>query len=58
MERPMAEHQQDIKRILRYVAGTLDYGLHYTRHPGATCFVRCYDSDLASDVDTSKSVGL
>jgi hypothetical protein len=54
----MAEHQQDIKRILCYVAGTLDYGLHYTRHPSTTCFVRCYDSDLASDVDTSKSVGL
>jgi hypothetical protein len=24
MERPMVEHQQAIKRILRYVTGTLD----------------------------------
>ncbi|XP_062186676.1 uncharacterized mitochondrial protein AtMg00810-like [Phragmites australis] len=26
MERPTVEHQQAIKRILRYIAGTLDYG--------------------------------
>jgi hypothetical protein len=29
MEHPTVEHQQVIKRILRYVAGTLDYGLRY-----------------------------
>ena len=33
MERPMMEHLQAIKRILCYVAGTLDYGLHYGRAP-------------------------
>jgi hypothetical protein len=33
MERPTTEHQQAIKRILRYVAGTLDYGLRYERCP-------------------------
>jgi len=33
MERPTMEHLQAIKRILRYVAGTLDYGLHYGRAP-------------------------
>jgi hypothetical protein len=27
MERPTMEHQQAIKRILRYIAGSLDYGL-------------------------------
>ena len=31
MERPTMEHLQAVKRILRYVAGTLDYGLHYGR---------------------------
>ena len=31
MERPTMEHLQAVKRILRYVAGTLDYGLHYER---------------------------
>ena len=31
MQRPTTEHQQAVKRILRYVAGTSDYGLHYPR---------------------------
>jgi hypothetical protein len=47
------EHQQAIKRILRYVEGTTDYGLHYPRCPSAEHFIGY--SDLASDIDTSKS---
>ena len=39
MERPTMEHLQAIKRILRYVAGTLDYGLHYGRAPDMARFV-------------------
>ena len=31
MEWPTMEHLQTVKRILRYVAGTLDYGLYYRR---------------------------
>ncbi|MCH1922046.1 hypothetical protein L9G15_21830, partial [Shewanella sp. A3A] len=27
MQRPTTEHQQAVKRIIRYVAGTLDHGL-------------------------------
>jgi len=49
------EHLQAVKRILRYVAGTLDYGLVYKRIPGTASFVGYCDSDLADDVDTSKS---
>jgi hypothetical protein len=55
MERPMMEHLQTVKRILHYVAGTLDYGLHYARAPDTTRFVGYCDRDLAGDVDTSKS---
>lgn len=55
MQRPTAEHQQAVKRILRYVAGTSDYGLHYPRCPGAEHFIGYSDSDLAGDIDTSKS---
>jgi hypothetical protein len=55
MERPMVEHQQAVKRILRYVAGTLDYILHFTKAPGTARFVGYCDSDLAGDIDTSKS---
>ena len=55
MERLTMEHVQAVKRILRYVAGTLDYGLHYGRAPDTAWFVGYYDSDLVGDVDTSKS---
>jgi hypothetical protein len=55
MERPTMEHLQAVKRILRYVAGTLDYGLHYERAPDTALFVGYCDSDLVGDVDTSKS---
>jgi hypothetical protein len=34
MQRPTTEHQQAVKRIIRYVAGTLDHGLYYPRCPG------------------------
>ena len=37
------------------MAGTLDYGLVYKRIPGTASFVGYCDSDLAGDVDTSKS---
>ena len=54
-ERPTVEHLQAVKRVLRYVARTLDYGLHYKRAPGTAHFVGYCDSDLAGDIDTSKS---
>jgi hypothetical protein len=55
MEQPMVEHQGAVKRILRYVAGTLDYCLHFTKAPGSARFIGYCDSDLAGDIDTSKS---
>jgi hypothetical protein len=35
MQRPMMEHQQTVKRIIRYVIGTLDHDLYYPRCPGS-----------------------
>jgi hypothetical protein len=55
MERPTVEHQGAVKRILRYVAGTLDYGLHFTKAPGSARFISYSDNDLVGDIDTSKS---
>ncbi|WVZ62288.1 hypothetical protein U9M48_012052 [Paspalum notatum var. saurae] len=57
MQRPMAEHQQAVKRIIRYVAGTLDHGLCYPRCPGEAHLVGYSDSDSdhGGDIDTSKS---
>jgi hypothetical protein len=44
-----------VKRIIRYVAGTLDHGLYYPRCPGEAHLVKYSDSDHAGDIDTSKS---
>jgi hypothetical protein len=55
LERPTVEHQQAVKRVLRYVAGTLDYGLHFTKAQEAARFIGYCDSDLAGDIDSSKS---
>jgi hypothetical protein len=54
LQRPATEHQQTVKRIIRYVAGTLDHGLYYPRCPGAAHFIRYSDSDHTGDIDTSK----
>jgi hypothetical protein len=44
-----------VKRIIRYVAGTLHHGLYYPRCPGEAHLVGYNDSDHAGDIDTSKS---
>jgi hypothetical protein len=51
----MTEHQQTVKRIICYVAGTLDHDLYYPRCPGKAHLVRYSNSDHAGDIDTSKS---
>ena len=56
MERPMVEHQGAVKRIPRYIADTLDFGLHFTKASGSACFIGYTDNHLAGDVDTSKSM--
>jgi hypothetical protein len=55
IEQLTMEHQQAIKQILRYITGTLDYGLWYEQCPDAAHLVGYYDSDLTNDIDTSKS---
>jgi hypothetical protein len=49
------EHLQVVKRVQHYVVGTLDYGLHYARAPDTAHFIGYCDSNLAGNVDTSKS---
>jgi hypothetical protein len=55
MQRPTTEHQQAMKRITRYVAGTLDHGLYYPRCPGEAHLIGYSDSDHVGDIDTSRS---
>ncbi|XP_076936693.1 secreted RxLR effector protein 161-like [Bidens hawaiensis] len=55
MHKPTACHYGAIKRVLRYVAGTVEYGLLYER--GRNVHLGCYtDSDWASSIDDRKSI--
>jgi hypothetical protein len=44
-----------MKRIIRYIAGTLDHDLYYPRCPGEAHLIGYIDSDHTGDIDTSKS---
>ncbi|XP_074341959.1 secreted RxLR effector protein 161-like [Apium graveolens] len=57
MERPTTLHQQAVKRILRYVQGTINYGLVYTKGHGDYILSGFSDSDLAGDMVDRKSTG-
>ena len=54
MSAPKADHWIAAKRVLRYVRGTLDYGLLYTRSSDPT-LSGYTDSDWAGSVDDRKS---
>jgi hypothetical protein len=55
MQRSTTEHQQAVKRIIHYVAGTLDHSLYYPRCPGEAHLIGYSDSDHTDGIDTSKS---
>jgi hypothetical protein len=55
MEDPRQEHMAAMKHLLRYVAGTIDYGLAYTRGDAELQLVGYSDSDMVGDVDDRKS---
>lgn len=57
MERPTVMHLNAAKRILRYVKGTLEYGLVYTAESGNSILTGYSDSDLAGHIDDRKSTG-
>jgi hypothetical protein len=55
MENPTTEHMAAVKRVLRYISGTLHYGCHYKRKREARLMMGYSDSDQAGDIDTRKS---
>lgn len=55
MENPTMEHLSAVKHILRYVAGTLHYGLCYIKGLGEFKLYGYSDADMAGDVDDCKS---
>lgn len=48
-------HWKAAKRILRYLKGTIEYKLHYTKN-GNKNLIGYTDSDWASDIDQRRSV--
>ncbi|XP_074328332.1 secreted RxLR effector protein 161-like [Apium graveolens] len=57
MEKPTILYQNAAKRILRYIKGTLDFGLIYTRDNKNNMITGYLDSDLAGHVEDRKSTG-
>lgn len=55
MEKPTDVHLQAVKRILRYVKGTIDFGLTYARGNEENIITGYSDSNLARDVDDRRS---
>jgi hypothetical protein len=56
MQQPHSDHLATVKHILRYVAGTCEWGLFYARGDGEEPVLRGFsDSDLAGDIDGRKS---
>ncbi|KAH9110032.1 hypothetical protein AeMF1_015050 [Aphanomyces euteiches] len=54
LNNPGKSHWESAKRVMRYVAGTLNYGLIYT---GTSLTLTAYsDSDYASDPTTRRSI--
>jgi hypothetical protein len=55
LEAPAAPHWAAVKQILRYIAGTANYGCCYKRGTGAPTLVGFTDSDYTGDRDDRKS---
>ncbi|XP_074322920.1 secreted RxLR effector protein 161-like [Apium graveolens] len=55
MERPTTLHMNTVKRILRYIKGTVDYGLVYAKGTGNYLLSGYSDSDLAGNIKDRKS---
>lgn len=56
--KPSSKHVGALKRVVRYLAGTMDYGITYTRSPEEAMCVELEgycDSDWANDSETRKS---
>lgn len=54
MNSPSDNHWRAVKRVLRYLAGTLDHGLYFSKgQPDLVCYS---DADWASSVDDRRSI--
>ncbi|KAG6480984.1 hypothetical protein ZIOFF_057575 [Zingiber officinale] len=56
MERPAITHHKVVKQILKYLKGTIHFGLVYMKGPQKISIFGYSDNDLASDLDGRKSI--
>ncbi|HEY5744748.1 MAG TPA: reverse transcriptase domain-containing protein [Chryseolinea sp.] len=54
-QNPSPEHWNAVKRIFRYLGGTIDRGIKYKVNPSEPFIFGFSDSDYAGDLDTRKS---
>ncbi|KAD1722742.1 hypothetical protein E3N88_42395 [Mikania micrantha] len=54
LQSPTINHYQQVKRILRYIKGTLTYGLHFSK-PCNSTLIGFSDADWARCVETRRS---
>nr|GEW80220.1 zinc finger, CCHC-type [Tanacetum cinerariifolium] len=57
MEKPTAKHMQAVKRILRYIKGTINYGLVYTKYHKGDLITGYSDNNHARDMEDRWSIG-
>ena len=50
---PGDDHWKALERVMRYLKGTMDYGIHYTGYPSV--LVGYSDSNWISDADEIKT---
>ena len=55
MEKPTTEHMAAVKHLLRYIAGTRNYGCRYVKDEDGGKLIGYSDSDMAGDIDDRKS---
>ena len=49
MSNPGSDHWHALERVMRYLVGTMSYGIHYSTHPAV--LEEYSDSNWISDVD-------
>jgi hypothetical protein len=55
MEAPTTEHSTVVKHILRYIKGTINFGVVYLKERWEVKILGYSDSDMAGDIDDRKS---